>query len=722
METGTIHRTDFKIHGMDCAEETAALQAELAPVVGIRKLSFDILNGKMSVEFDDRTTDSAIIEGVQRAGLKAEPWMSESTKQVITKSGVSPQFTAMALSGASLLVGVSLHSVLHGWRAAAGVEEATLSLAAWIPYLLSIVAGGWFVFPKAINSARRLRLDMNVLMTVAVIGALAIGQVPEAATVAFLFALSLWLESWSVGRARRAIGALMELSPEKARVMAPNGSLQSVDAKTVEVGTRIAVQPGDRFPLDGTIAVGETSVNQAPITGESMPVPKRPGDQVFAGTINEDGAVEVTTTKRADDSAIARIISLVADAQQQKSESEQWVEVFARYYTPSVLAFAITIILVPPITGMGTWSEWFYKGLVLLVIACPCALVISTPVSIVAALTSAAHRGILIKGGRFVEVAGTLRAIAMDKTGTITLGRPTVNDILPEVRHTAEEVLATAAAIESRSEHPLAKAILLAARDRGVSFQPAEDARTIQGKGMSAKINGNTAWLGSHRYLEERSQETPELHASAERLSAAGSSLIVVGKDDHVCGMIAIADPIRPETKGVVNELHQLEVRPLVLLTGDNRPTAESIAREAGLDEVRAELLPADKLLALDELLNKHQFVGMVGDGVNDAPALAKSTLGIAMGAMGSDAAIEAADVALMSDDLSALPWLIRHSRRTVGIIRQNVLFSLGVKVAFVVLTLAGFASLWAAIAADTGASLLVIANGLRLLRAPTSS
>lgn len=720
MNDHSFRRAEFKILGMDCAEETAAIEAELLPQIGVQKLSFNILNGKMSVEFDDRTSENAIVEGVRRAGLKAQPWITEASTSDPIQSGHSPQSLAMMLSGASLLLGLALHSLLHGWRTALGVEEGTISLAAWIPYLLAILSGGWFIFPKAIHSARRFRLDMNVLMTVAVIGAIVIGQVPEAATVAFLFSLSLWLESWSVGRARRAIGALMELSPEKARVLSPDGSLQTVDAKDVEIGTRIAVQPGDRFPLDGIIAVGETSANQAPITGESMPVPKRPGDQVFAGTINEDGAVEVTTTRRADDSAIARIISLVADAQQQKSASEQWVEVFARTYTPSVLVFAILIILVPPIAGFGTWNEWFYKGLVLLVIACPCALVISTPVSIVAAMTAAAHRGILIKGGRFVEVVGTLRALAMDKTGTITLGRPTVNDILPEVSHTKEEILATAAAIESRSEHPLAKAILVAARDRGVSFQPADDVRTIQGKGMTSKINGNTTWLGSHRFLEERSQETPELHESAERLSAAGSSVIVVGKDDHVCGMIAVADPIRPDAKSVIDELHALNVRPLVLLTGDNRPTAESIAREAGLDEVRAELLPADKLSALDELLNKYQFVGMVGDGVNDAPALARSTLGIAMGAMGSDAAIEAADVALMSDDLSAVPWLIRHSRRTVGVIRQNVFFSLGVKAVFVVLTLAGFASLWAAIAADTGASLLVIANGLRLLRAHT--
>lgn len=718
MNDHSVHRVDFKILGMDCAEETAAIESELIPQHGFRNVSFDIINSKMSVEFDDRTSESAIVQAVRRAGLKAEPWIKGPAAPVPDESGPSPSFLAMMVSGVSLLSGFALHSILHGWRAALGVEEGTLSLAAWIPYLLAIMAGGWFVVPKAIHSARRFRLDMNVLMTVAVIGAIIIGQVPEAATVAFLFALSLWLESWSVGRARRAIGALLKLSPEKARVLSPDGSLQTVDAKQVDIGSRIAVQPGDRFPLDGVVVVGETSVNQAPITGESMPVSKRPGDKVFAGTINEDGAVEVTTTKRADDSAIARMISLVADAQQQKSASEQWVEVFARTYTPSVLVFAIMIILLPPIVSLGTWNEWFYKGLVLLVIACPCALVISTPVSVVAAMTSAAHRGILIKGGRFVEVAGTLRALALDKTGTITLGRPTVNEIIPEVSHTKEEVLATAAAIESRSEHPLAKAILIAARDRGVSFQPADDIRTIQGKGMTSKINGNTTWLGSHRFLEERSQETPELHESAERLSALGSSVIVVGKDDHVCGMIAVADPIRPDAKSVIDELHQLNVRPLVLLTGDNRPTAESIAQEAGLDEVRAELLPADKLSALDELINNYRFVGMVGDGVNDAPALARSTLGIAMGAMGSDAAIEAADVALMSDDLSAVPWLIRHSRRTVGVIRQNVFFSLGVKVLFVVLTLAGFASLWGAIAADTGASLLVIANGLRLLRA----
>ena len=715
MNNSDLTRADYKIIGMDCAEEVTALKGELSPLAGVRDLAFDILNGKMTVLHDHTVAEPAILSAVRRAGLKAEPWIKAKSAPPATL--FTPQFIVMSLSGVLLVCGMVVQAFLNGWRAAIGEAESNMDGISRLLYFTSIVAGGWFVFPKAGHSLSRWRLDMNVLMTVAVGGAVMIGQIPEAATVAFLFSLSLWLEAWSVGRARKAIGALMALSPDQARVMSATGAVELVDAKSVSPGTRVLVKPGDRFPLDGTIAVGETTVNQAPITGESMPVDKRPGDAVFAGTINEDGAVEITTTRRADDSAIARIIDLVADAQQRKSESEQWVERFARYYTPAVLILAIAIVLVPPLLGLGTWEEWFYKGLVLLVIACPCALVISTPVSIVAALASAAHRGILIKGGRFIEIPGQLRAIAFDKTGTMTVGRPAVKEIVPAANHTADEVLATAAALESRSEHPLAKAILHAATTRGIIFSPADQVQTIKGKGITANVNGAMTWLGSHRLLEERSQETPDLHQTAERMAASGSSVIVVGKSDHVCGMIAVADPLRKEAKVAIQSLHEKGVRPLVLLTGDNRPTAESIAAEAGLDEVRAELLPEDKLAALDELLAKHGSVAMIGDGVNDAPALARATLGIAMGAMGSDAAIEAADIALMADDLTAIPWLVSHSRRTMSIIRQNVFFSLAVKLLFVVLTFGGLASLWGAIAADTGASLLVIANGLRLLR-----
>lgn len=711
-------RKDYKIEGMDCAEEVSALRAEFRSVAGIQDLSFDVLSGRMSVMYAPSNVDeSEILLAVKRAGLTAVPW-SAGREQTPARR-VSPQSIAVLLSGSALLGAILVHSLLAGWRSALGLEDGITVWPAQALYLLAILAGGWFVVPKAVQSARRWRFDMNVLMTIAVAGAIAIGETPEAATVAFLFALSLWLESWSVGRARRAVAALMELAPERARLITDEGESETL-AANVPVGSRVRVRPGERFPLDGKIVAGETTVNQAPITGESMPIGKRQGDDVFAGTINEDGSVEIVTTRSADQSAIAKIIALVADAQRNRSASEQWVERFAQVYTPTVLVLALVVMFVPPLLGWGTFASWFYQGLVLLVIACPCALVISTPVSVVAALAAAANRGILVKGAAFIEIPGRLNAIAFDKTGTLTVGRPEVVEVVPTSDHTEDDVLATSAAIESHSDHPLARSVVRAASSRQLTVPQANSVQSIKGKGMTAVIDDRLVWLGSHRLLEERDQETPVLHEAAERLSGQGSSVVVVGKEDHVCGLIALADTIRPNAKQALQELHELGVKHLVLLTGDNAATGQSIGRQVGIDEVKSELLPSDKVVEIERLVEQYGTVAMLGDGVNDAPALARSTLGIAMGAMGTDAAIEAADVALMGDDLASLPWLIRHSRRTISVIHQNVAFSLVVKAIFVVLTLAGFASLWAAIAADTGASLLVVANGLRLLRPTT--
>jgi Cd2+/Zn2+-exporting ATPase len=448
-----------------------------------------------------------------------------------------------------------------------------------------------------------------------------------------------------------------------------------------------------------------------------MPVAKSAGSEIFAGTINQDGAVEITTTKAANDTTLARIVRLVGDAQSKRSPSEQWVEKFARFYTPIVMAVAIAVMLLPPLAFGGSWSHWFYEGLVLLVIACPCALVISTPVSIVAALTSAARRGVLIKGGPFVEAPARLKAIAMDKTGTLTEGKPEVHTIVPLSGHDERELLEIAASVEMRSEHPLAKAVVRAAHQRGIRSVPAEDFQATKGKGAAATIGGKRIWLGSHRLLEERGQETPEMHERLEEMERDGSSAIVVGKDEHVCGLIGLADRIRDSAATSIQEMRDAGIEWVVMLTGDNRGTGEAIGRQAGVDEVRAELLPADKVQAVEELVNRYGRVAMVGDGVNDAPAMARATLGIAMGVAGTDAALETADIALMSDDLRGVAWLVKHSRRTLVIIRQNIFTALGVKLVFVVMTLAGVASLWAAIAADMGASLLVIFNGLRLLQ-----
>ncbi len=720
--SGTSSRS-FKIHGMDCAEEVAVLKQEVGPVVGGEQaLSFDILNGKMSVAGAENVSSETILQVVARSGLRAELWREGAGQDPSDSSFWSRRGRTIltAVSGGFILAGFLTHVALAAsLRAALGSEaggEAFVPVASAVLYSFAILAGAWFVLPKAWFSLRRLRPDMNLLMTVAVLGAVALGDWLEAATVAFLFALSLALESWSVGRARRAVEALLDLTPPSARLLHEDGREEELPPAQVPPRSRILVKPGERIPLDGEVASGSSAVNQAPITGESVPVQKQAGDTVFAGTINGDGALEVKTTKPAGDTTLAHIIGMVGAAQSRRAPSEQWVEHFARVYTPSVLVCAILLALVPPLLG-GNWGEWFYRSLVLLVIACPCALVISTPVSIVAALAAAARNGVLIKGGLYIELAGRLKAIAFDKTGTLTEGKPKVVEVVPLNGHTEAELLERVAALEARSEHPIGAAVLLYARENGVPVRPAEDFQIIPGRGATGRFNGDVFWLGSHRYLEERKQETEEIHQRLEAMSAAGRTVVVVGNERHVCGLIAVADTLRPNARKTVEELVRGGVAHLVLLTGDNNATAQAVARDAGIKEVRSELLPEEKVKAVESLLEKYGLVAMVGDGVNDAPALARATLGVAMGAAGTDAAIETADVALMSDELSRLPWLVRHSRRTLAIIRQNIVFALGVKAVFVALTIAGYPSLWAAIAADTGASVLVIFNGLRLLR-----
>lgn len=748
----------YRIAGMDCAEEIATLKSVLVPVEGVGELQFDLLNGKLTVSFDEsRTSPDAIGSAVARTGMKAEVWRDGTAGAEKSWWEVRARTVLTTASGALVALGFLVHGAAVGFGAAfTGSDGSGVPGAARAAYLAAILAGSWLVLPKAWFSLRRLRPDMNLLMVVAMAGAVMIGEWMEGATVAFLFALSLLLESWSVGRARRAVGALLNLSPPKARVIhvgdhgkkqegtcstgccapakphghegqehdhpndheeepAAGAHEEMVDVASVTVGTTVIVKPGERFPLDGRITKGETEVNQAPITGESVPVAKAPGSDVFAGTINGDGAVEFTTTKPATDTTLARIIRMVGEAQARRAPSEQWVETFAKYYTPAVMALAVIVASVPPLMG-GAWEKWIYEALTLLVIACPCALVISTPVSIVAALTAAAKHGVLIKGGLFVETPARIRIIAMDKTGTLTEGRPAVTEIVPLSGHTEAELLEIAAAIESRSEHPLARAIVKYAEAKGIKARAAESFQVIKGKGAGAVLDGKPVWIGSHRYLEERGQETPEMHAKLESLSTAGASIVVIGNDEHVCGFIAVADKLRDNAAKTVAALRAAGVGRVVMLTGDNQGTANAIAQATGVDEALAELLPEDKVAAIERLAREHGPIAMIGDGVNDAPALARADLGIAMGAAGTDAAIETADVALMNDDLSRLPWLFAHSRRTLRIIRFNIYLSLTVKAVFVILTFAGAASLWGAIAADTGVSLLVVTNALRLL------
>ncbi|MFV2067790.1 MAG: heavy metal translocating P-type ATPase [Pirellulales bacterium] len=715
----------FRIYGMDCAEEVAALKRELGALVGgDDRLAFDILNGKLVVDRGATGVSAeAVIQAVARTGMRGEIWQEGAPEN--GQAGFWQQYgrglltTAAAGFGAAgflahawLAGGIMVALGSEGKGVAGGVPLVSISL-----YLLGIVAGGWYVLPKALRAAVALRPDMNLLMTIAILGAAAIGEWFEAVTVACLFSVSLLLESWSVGRPRRAIAALMNLAPATARVRDADGREAEVPPEEVALGAVFLVRPAEKIALDGRVVRGASDVNQAPITGESVPVPKSQGAEVFAGTINGDGVLEVECTKPAGDTTLAHIIRMVGEAQSRRAPSEQWVERFARVYTPAVMGLAAAVFLVPPLLLGGEWFDWLYRSLVLLVIACPCALVISTPVSVVAALAAAARNGVLIKGGVYVEAPAHLQAIAMDKTGTLTEGKPSLVDVVPMSGHDEMELLERAAALESHSNHPLARAIVAAARERGVTIPGADAFEIVQGKGATGRIGGKPYWLGSHRYLEERQQETPAVHEQLEAMQQAGRTVVVVGNDTHVCGFITLADSLRPTASETLKRLRETGIKHLVMLTGDNQGTAQVIAREAGIDEVHAELLPEDKVRAVEALVAKYHRVAMVGDGVNDAPALGRASLGIAMGAAGSDAAIETADIALMSDDLSKLPWLIRHSRRTLAIIRQNISFSLAVKALFVLLTFAGFASLWAAIAADMGASLLVIFNGLRLLK-----
>lgn len=599
----------------------------------------------------------------------------------------------------------------------------------WIPTLpwlsltffaLATVAGGFLVLPHALTSLRKLKLDMNVLMTVAVSGAWIIGEGAEGASVVFLFALAELLESWSVGRARRAIQSLLSLAPETA-IRKTGGEEVPVDE--IRPDEIILVRSGQRVPLDGEIVKGESALNQAPITGESVPVEKKPGDTVFAGTINGEGSLEVRVTKASGDSTLARIIRLVGEAEKEKAPTQRFVDRFARVYTPVVFVLAVLVAVVVPLFAGADWGTWGYRSLVLLVIACPCALVIATPVSIVTGLTRLARNGVLIKGGTYLEEVGKLRALAVDKTGTITQGRPRVVEVIPWGDQTEEEVLRLGAAIDTHSTHPLAEAVVAAAKERQLDFTPADSYKSITGRGAEASIDGHPHFFGNHKLAHELGVCSPEIEARLAEIENRGQSLAVLGHTPHdgcegkVLGILALGDTIRPEAHEALRALHDAGLEKIVMLSGDNQRTATAIAAEAGIDEARGDLMPEQKVEHLRELVSKYKHVGMIGDGVNDAPALAVASVGIAMGAAGSDTAIETADMALMNDDLRHLADAIRVSRRTLGIIRFNVGFALVVKGVFLILALAGHTSLWLAILADTGATLLVIANALRLLR-----
>jgi Cd2+/Zn2+-exporting ATPase len=556
--------------------------------------------------------------------------------------------------------------------------------------------------------------DMNFLMTAAVIGALGIGELEEGAMVVFLFSLGNSLQSYTMDKARNALRSLMDLAPTEAHLK-KGGQLIRVPVADIKIGDLVIVKPGEKVPVDGAVVQGASPVNQSPITGESQPVDKGPGDPLFAGSINGSGSLEVRVEKPVSDSTLSRIIHLVEEAQAQKAPSQTFIDAFSRIYTPLVIASAAAVTVLPPLLLSAPFSAWFYRGLMLLIISCPCALVLSTPVSIVSAIACASRKGILIKGGAYLEEMGSISAMAFDKTGTLTCRQFRITDIISIDGANARDMLAAAASLEMKSEHPLATAIVREAQQEGIVLQEPPGLVTYPGMGVQAMLAGCLGSIGNRAFLQERGIDVTPYARELERLEGEGKTAVLIHHPSG-SGIIALADTVRPDAGSCIDGLRRQGIRHLVMLSGDNERVASAIARELKMDGYQAELLPGEKVEALRELLFRYEKVAMVGDGVNDAPALAVSSVGIAMGVAGSDTALEAADIALMADDLLKLPFLVRLSRKTLGTIKTNIIFSLTVKALFIITVLLGQANLWMAVAADMGTSLLVILNGMRLM------
>jgi Cd2+/Zn2+-exporting ATPase len=699
----------FAVEGLCCATEARQIEARLGKDPRVSGLRIDPVQHTLDVTGDIPAED--VRRALAELGMQAHE--TGDGREVPPPRPRGRRTLLAAISGA-LFVGSLAGTYLLGSEALGAVLAVG-----------SVVTGGWYVFPRGLRAARHLALDMNFLMSVAAVGALLIGEFAEAASVMFLFAVAQLLEARSMERARNAIGSLMELTPAEATVLR-DGREERVPAAEVMPGDVVVVRPGERLPADGTVLRGRSAVDQAPITGESVPVDKEPGDGVFAGSVNGFGALEVRATKHASDTTLARIIEAVERAQATRAPSQTFVERFARVYTPLVVLGALALAVVPPLAGFGAWSEWVYRALALLVVACPCALVISTPVTVVSALAGGARLGVLIKGGLHLENAGRVRVVALDKTGTLTEGRPEVLSIVSLNGANPDQVLALAAAAEARSEHPLAEAIRRHAATASLVVPTATETYARAGRGVEALVDGQSVLVGSERMFLDMGVDDAGTSRAVRELEAAGHTVMLVGhagdaagEPPHVLGAIAVADAVRPTAAAALRGLRAAGIGHIAMLTGDNEVTARSIvaALDGGIDELRAGLLPEDKLAAIGELRARHGPVLMVGDGINDAPAMAAADVSVAMGAAGTDVALETADIALVADDLVQLPALIRLARKAESIIRTNIGFALLIKAVFVVLAAGGVATLWMAVLADMGASLLVIANGLRALR-----
>ena len=691
--------TKLSIAKMDCPTEETLIRNKLGTVAGVADLDFNLMQRTLSVRHANQVLPDVLV-ALQALGFEAQvvdtaEVASPSAAPVTTPTNWWPLGISLVTASAAEAV-YWLHNGNH-----------------WSVVVLALVAvftGGLSTYKKGWIALKNRNLNMNALMSIAVTGAMLIGHWPEAAMVMVLFALAEVIEAKSLDRARNAIRGLLDLTPEQATVQQADGTWREVGAKQITIGARVRVKPGERIALDGEVLEGRSAVNQAPITGESLPVEKSPGDSVFAGTINESGSFEYRVTALANNSTLARIIHAVEAAQGSRAPTQRFVDQFARWYTPVVFGVAIAVALLPPLFMGAAWLDWIYRALVLLVVACPCALVISTPVSIVSGLAAAARHGILIKGGVYLEEGRKLRWLALDKTGTITHGKPAQTDFVTWGNALASDSRSIAASLAARSDHPVSKAVAQAAQTDGVALLDVAEFNALPGRGVQGQINGATYHLGNHRMLEELGQCTPELEQRIAALETAGKTVVMLVGAKAVHALFAVADTIKDSSRTAIAELHALGINTM-MLTGDNPHTAQAIAAQAGIDRAQGNLLPDDKLREVEQLARSGK-VGMVGDGINDAPALARADIGFAMGAAGTDTAIETADVALMDDNLRKIPTFVRLSRATAQVLMQNIVLALGIKAVFLVLTFTGQATMWMAVFADMGASLLVDGNG----------
>lgn len=698
--------------GLDCPDCAIKLEKNIGRIKGVFWASTNFAASKLSAEFEPQLVNaSAIISKVRQLGYDVREAEAELAGQ--------PQRERHEIIAPERIIftkHVAITSIAGLFLVIAIVLSATNQLIpARVLYTVSAIVGGYYAAKGAFYSLRSFVLDMNFLMTIAAIGALAIGEWFDAAMVMFLFSLGNTLEARTVERARESIRSLIDLFPTKATVKR-NGVEEQVDINLVRVGDILIIRPGEKIPTDCEVIAGSSTVDQSPITGESTPVEKTVGDLVFAGTINQRGSLEARAVATAEDNTLARILHLVEEAQAEKAPSQRFAESFGRYYTPVVVGLAVIIAVAPPLLYGGEFRNWLYRALTLLVVSCPCALVISTPVAIVSAVGNAARKGVLIKGGSHLEVAGGIRVVAFDKTGTLTTGEASVTEIIPANNMKKDQLLSLAAGVEARSEHPLAQAILHEARKKNVQPQTVTDFEALTGMG-AAKLNGDVCIIGNTRLMDQFGIEYSEYADKIKTLQQEGKTVVMVAYNHTLAGIIALSDTVRESAKQAFEGLRKAGVERIVMITGDNEPTARAVARDLGVEEYYAELLPQDKVDIVRLLIERFHKVAVVGDGVNDAPALAAASLGIAMGAAGSPIALETADIALMSDDLSRLPFMMRLSKRAIITIKQNIAFSLLVIAVLVCTALAGWLKLSFGVFGHEGSALLVIANGMRLLR-----